>query len=111
MTNSFNGGIADVTIANGGTTSRSVRGVYEYDDATCITIQSPAALTGTVGIQVSQDASTYAALHDGTAVINAPAAGQARQYTELLGWKYWRLVSGSAEGAERTFKVTKQWTT
>ena len=110
MSQSFNAGIADITIANGGTTSRGVRGVYEYDDATCITIQAPAAMTNATVIEVSQDDVTYAVLNDGTSDIAGPAAGKSRQYTEMLGHKYWRLVSAGNEGALRTFKVTKRWT-
>ena len=44
-TQSFVAGIADVTIANGATTSRVVDGKYEYADATAINIQSPPPLS------------------------------------------------------------------
>ncbi len=111
MSVSFDGWIADVVVASAGTRSRTVSGKDEYSDATAITIQSPATLDGgTWLLRVSQDGSTFAVLNDGTADIGPPGAGKARQYTELLGFKFWEIYNASGTAADRTFKVSKQWT-
>ena len=109
-TQSFVAGIADVTIANGSSTSRVVDGKYEYADATAINIQSPATLPDTVVIEVSYDGSTFATLNDGTSDIAVPGAGKARQYIEMLGTKSFRLKASSNVAADRTFKLSKQFT-
>lgn len=110
-TQSFVAGIADVTIASGDTISRVVDGKYEYADATAINIQSPATLDAvTFTIEVSYDGTTFATLNDGTSDIAPPAAGKSRQYIEMLGTKSFRLKASSAVSADRTFKLTKQYT-
>lgn len=112
MSVSFDGWIYDATVASGGTVSRGVKGAYEYSDAVAIGIQSPATMDATTWtIEVSQDDSTYATLKDssGTA-IGPPGAGSARQYTEMLGFKFFRIKSSGATAADRTFKLSKLWT-
>jgi hypothetical protein len=100
-----------VTIPNGTNASRAVFSAYEYSDAVAISIQAPAALDAqTFTLEGSQDGSTWATLSDGTADIPVPAAGKIIQYTELLSVNYWRIKSSGNVAADRTFKVTKQWT-
>ena len=108
MSQSFVSPLPDLVIANGATAS-NVISRNEYADAVSIAIQAPATLAETVTIQVSYDNSTWATLHDGTADIASPLAGKARQYIEMFGFNYFRLLAGSAVGAARTFKVGKQW--
>jgi hypothetical protein len=108
-TQTFTSSIADVVVASGGTTSRTVEARGEYADATAITIQAPATLAETCTIEVSSDGTTFVTLSDGTADIGPPAAGKGRQYIEMNGFAYWRIKAGSAAAADRTFKVWKQW--
>ena len=107
-TQTFTSSLADITISSGGTTSRTVSR-EETSDAVAITLQAPATLSETLTIETSFDGTTFATLNDGSSDIAPPLAGKARQYTELVGWNYWRLKAGSAVGADRTFKAWKQW--
>lgn len=110
MTQSFDGAIENVVILSGATTTRSIEGVDSYSDATAICIQSPAALdAGTYSIEVSRDGATWATLEDAGGDITVPAASKARQYTEIHGFKWFR-IKGPTAGADRTFLVSKQWT-
>lgn len=106
----FNASLSDVTIASGGTTSRSVFSDYEYSDARFLSIQSPGTLdAATFTIEVSQDGITWATLATQAANVVVPAAGKAIQYTEMLSSKYFRIKASAAVGADRVFKVSKQW--
>lgn len=110
MTMSFDSRLHDVVISSGGTTTRSINGSYEYSDATAIIIQSPATLdAGTYTIEVSNDGSTWATLEDAGGNLGVPAATKARQYTEILGSRFFR-IKGPTAAADRTFIVSKQWT-
>ena len=110
MSQSFDAAIENVVILSGATTSRSIGAVDSYSDATAICIQSPSTLdAGTYIIQVSRDGSTWATLEDAGGDITVPAANKARQYTEIHGFKWFRL-SGPTAAADRTFLVSKQWT-
>lgn len=110
MSQSFDGAIESVVISSGGTTTRWIEGVKEYSDATAICIQSPSALdAGTYTIEVSRDGSTAATLTDAGGDLSVPAASKARQYTEIHGFKYFR-IKGPTAAADRTFIVSKQWT-
>ena len=110
MSQSFDAAIENVVILSGATTSRSIEGVDSYSDATSICIQSPATLdAGTYSIEVSRDASTWATLEDAGGDITVPAATKARQYTEIHGFKWFR-IKGPTAAADRTFLVSKQWT-
>jgi hypothetical protein len=111
MTSSFASSIADVTIASGTNASRAVFSAYEYSDAVAISIQAPGTLDAlTFTLEGSQDGTTWATLNDGTADLPVPAAGKIIQYTELLSVNYWRIKASGNTAADRTFKVTKQWT-
>lgn len=110
MTMSFDSRLHDVVISSGQTTTRSISGIYEYSDATAIIIQSPGTLdAGTYTIEVTNDDSTWATLEDAGGNLGVPAAGKARQYTEILGSRAFR-IKGPSAAADRTFLVSKQWT-
>ena len=110
MAQSFDGAIEDVIILSGATTTRNIEGVDYYSDATAICIQSPAALdVGTYSIQVSRDGILWATLEDAGGAITVPIATRARQYTEIHGFKWFR-IAGPTAAANRIFLVSKQWT-
>lgn len=110
MSQSFDAAIQNVVILSGSTTTRTIDGVHEYSDATAICIQSPATLdAGTYTIEVSWNGTTWATLEDAGGDITVPAATKARQYTEIHGFKHFR-IKGPSAAADRTFHVTKQWT-
>lgn len=111
MTSSFGAVIHDVIIPSGSNVSRAVQGVYEYHDASNITIQSPSALDAlTFTIEVSQDGSVWATLSDGASDLPVPAASKAIQYTEILPHKFFRIKASGNVAADRIFLVSKQWT-
>lgn len=72
----------------------------------------PATFTGTaIKFQVSVDDSTYQALYNGNTELSITVA-QGRSYgltadnrALLFGWRFVKLVSGSAEGGERSIKL------
>lgn len=110
--------LGTISIANAGTTSGGLSGVSSasvvrvaLDYAIAISIFSPAALTGTVTVQVSPvespAAGDWKALSVGGADVTIPAA-KAVILTSLGGFKDLRLVSGSAEAAQRDFIVRAQ---
>lgn len=92
-----------ISIANGGTTSGVLAANPHYQNAKGLVIWGSAALTGTVTVQVSYDGTTYAALQSSGADVTITAA-DATPIT-FQGWTHLRLVSGSAEGAQRDFIV------
>lgn len=99
--------LADLTIANAGTASGAI--TTGLEDAEWLMIYAPAALTGTVTVQVSDDTATQTwrdlTVVDGTADLTVPAGNAVPvRYT---GFKSLRLLSSAAEGAARTFAVTK----
>ena len=111
MSTAFDSRLWDVVIASGQTATRAIHGNYEYSDATAILIQSPATLdAGAYVIQTSNDGTTFTTLSDAGGDIAAPAAGKSRQYIEMLGSRFFR-ISGPSAAADRTFLVSKQWTT
>jgi hypothetical protein len=110
-TQSFDARLHDVVIPSGQSTTRAIFGTYEYSDATAIVIQAPATLDAlTFTIEISNDGSTWATLNDGINNLPVPAAGKAIQYTEVLGSKYFRIKSSGNVAEDRTFLVSKQWT-
>lgn len=110
MSQSFDAAIENVIILSGATNTRSIHGHDAYSDATAICIQSPATLdAGTYSIEVSRDNSTWATLADASGDVTVPAAGKARQYTEIHGFKFFR-IKGPTAAANRVFLVSKQWT-
>lgn len=111
MTQSFDAAINEVFIPAGQNATRWIYGAYEYNDATCIVIQSPSSLDAqTYTIETSFDGITGGTLNDGTNDIGPPATGKTRQYTEMLGARYWRIKSSGNAASNRIFLVSKQWT-
>lgn len=93
-----------VTIANGETVSTAfdARGFASFGAIL------PAAFTGTaMTFQVSNDNTTFTALNNSSGAVSLTVA-QAKAYAlpaDLKPWRYFKLVSGSAEGADRTITV------
>lgn len=85
------------------------------DDATSITIIGPSALTSSVTVRVATDSTTATAsavladLTSGGSDVTI-AAGDAVTINPSA-WRSVLLVSGSAEAAQRTFKVIKTFRT
>ena len=105
-TSRFN--IATATIASG----QTVSDVVDLGDSLVLGLQF-ATMTGTaMTFQVSQDGETYVALKDesGNSVSITIASNTAVSIADsakfLAPWRYVKLVSGSAEGAERSVKVS-----
>lgn len=98
------GKIYTLTIANNTKPSGSLYLAYQADRIYNVTIVAPGTLTGTVGVEISHDNSTWAPLSidGGSAVTIAASAGLCLRN---IAAKYIRLNSGSNEGAARDFKV------
>ncbi len=84
--------------------------IAQFDDATALTIYSPAALTGAVTVETepSSTGTSFVTLQSGGADVTIPA-GKATVLNKV-GWRQMRLVSAASEGATRTFVVTKSVT-
>ena len=95
-----------LVIANSGTTSGTIK-ADEFERQGCIgiNIQAPAALTGTLTVEISlDDGSTFAAWQSppGTDITVA----QAKAITVAFsGWDELRVKSDASEGAERTILI------
>lgn len=70
-----------------------------------MTIIAPAALTGTITVEVSTDNSTFGTLQSPPGTDINIAAGKSIVLDEVYV-RYVRLKSSGAEGADRTFQVT-----
>lgn len=96
-----------VSIANAATTSTALQ---IPNDCAVVSIQTPAALTGTtLSIQGSQDGSTFGDIWiDGIAFSITVTTSKVYQISPrtTIGLKAIKLVSGSAEGADRTILLT-----
>ena len=93
-----------IAITSGQTDSTAVAANPHYQNATGLVIGAPSALTGTITIQISLDGgSTYLALQSNGSDVTI-GASDAVSIT-FQGWTHLRVVSGSAEGATRTFTV------
>jgi hypothetical protein len=96
------------TILNGATVSDAIdAGPY-----TIFGIQLPAAFTGTaLTFQVSADNITYQLLYDtANALVTIAAVAQGRSYILPSGlgpWPFFKVVSGTAEGAQRSIVIVK----
>lgn len=69
-------------------------------------IYAPAALTGTVNVQVSDDNATWNDLYVAGNLVTIPAGGAAS--VPVGASPYIRVHSGSAEGSDRAFRVRGQ---
>jgi len=89
------------TIANGATVSDSI----EPASNELVAAEFPAALTGTsVTFQVSQDDSTFVVLYwEGVLVQFTVGVDRGLSWdpAKFAPWRYVKIVSGGAEGAER----------
>lgn len=97
-----------VQIASG----QTVSGDIDLNGLRLFGITTPAALTGAnLTFQVSEDGTNFFALvkDDGSAVTCAMAVDQAISLGDLFQhfaqWRYLRLVSDAAEGANRDFEI------
>jgi len=73
------------------------------DHAVNITVQAPAALTGTAKPEISVDGTNFVTLQSAGADVTIPA-GKATVLPPFTARDF-RIVSGSAEGAARSFLV------
>lgn len=96
---------ATLTIANAATTSDAIdaRGYAMFG------LVMPAAFTGaSITFEVSDDNSTFQALYDQSNVQVSLTVAASRSYdlpVELATWPYWRVVSASAEAAQRALLI------
>lgn len=92
-------------IANGAATSSAVEQQVEAFGGFLM----PAAFTGaTVSFTVSQDGVTYVALYSAANALVSITVAASRAYplpSELAGFRYFKFVSASNEGAERAIEV------
>ena len=93
-------------IANGATVSAPVY----LGDKLPVSLQMPAAFTGaTVSFQGSYDGVTYQAINTGGAAYSETVAASKNVVLDpsaFLGFRYMKIVSASAEGADRTILVS-----
>jgi len=92
-------------IANGATVSASIY----CGNKVAVALQMPAAFTGTtITFQGSYDGTTFQAVNVGGAAYSETVAASlniALDATVLAGFRYLKVVSGSAEGAARSVLV------
>lgn len=103
---------AKLTILSGATVSNTLADIWSanaakvaLENAEGITIQSPGTLTGAMTIEVTQDGTDWATLQDDAADL-VPAAGKAVTLPLGVSGIDLRLVSGTAEAADRDFYVS-----
>jgi len=98
-----------LTIASGQTTSGTLASVIGSGALVDLTIYGPAALTGTVTVQVAPNnnpvSGDWKALQSAGADVTVPAA---KATTIAASFRALRLVSESSEGADRAFRVIGQ---
>jgi len=107
-----------ITILSGQTTSEAAWAWKSYGGSAGLAITSPAALTGTVKIQVTQQdepdsaSAVWTDWYNGSPAvqINVPAVGTTVPFVELVLNRGIRFVSTLAEGANRTFILSMQAT-
>jgi hypothetical protein len=95
-----------VTIANGGTASTTI----DLQGRGLVAVILPSAFTGSIiTFQASPDNNTFQALYNTANTQLSMSVTQGRTYllspSDLVGVRYLKLVSGSAEGAERTLTL------
>lgn len=117
MVTRFFARIADLVIANGGTSSNVLNANRDFQDAVAITLYSSgAAYAETYKIQVHNDPDATAAstgwcdlVDDTSTAIATPAINTARTYFNLPPVGAIKILANGAVGAARTWKVTKQY--
>lgn len=106
---SISGDVVSVTIASGATASEAV----DADGYAAFGVALPAAFTGTsLAVEVSTDGAAFQALSDDTGTVVSLTVAQGNSYALPVGalapWPWFRLVSGSAEAAERILNVARK---
>ena len=96
--------LPNLTIANAGTTSGAIGG---FADARALMIYAPAALTGTVTVQVEPTDTGTSWVDYGSGGSDVTIAAGNAVTIEPISFRQLRLSSSGAEGAERVFTVTK----
>ena len=98
--------LGNMTITSGQTASNAVT---SCDDADTIVVYAPAALTGTVTIQIEPTltGTSFVDLQSGGTDVTI-GAGNSTSITSV-GFRQLRGSSNAAEGADRVFPVTKQF--
>lgn len=96
--------LPSLTIASGGTTSNAIG---YFDDALGLEIYAPSTLTGTCTLEVepSSTGTSFVTQQSGGSDVTVPA-GKGTTLSPVT-WRQMRIVSGAAEGGDRTFRVTK----
>lgn len=96
------------TIANG----QTVSGAVDMGDLTACSLETPGELTGTtISFQHSRDNATFLPVYDEagalvTVVVDvSQSVSLGNVIQHLLGKRYLKLVSGSAEGGERSIVI------
>lgn len=95
-----------LTIASSGTVS----GAIDTQGYTFFALVMPAAFTGTaLTFQTSHDNTTFQALYDtANNQVTLATVAASRNYDlppELSAWRWWKIVSGSSEGASRSLII------
>lgn len=99
--------LGTLVIANGQTDTTTPITKY-LDDAHSVTIVAPSTLTGTVTIRGSIDGgTTYADIGSGGSDVTIGAGNSVT--ISPCPFNAIKVTSGSAEGAERTFTVAKEF--
>lgn len=95
-----------LTIANGATVSDAM----QISEFAALGLVMPAAFTGaSVSFQVSHDGTTYQALYDTTNNLVSLTVAVSRSYdlpAALSAWRFFKVVSASAEGADRSLVIS-----
>jgi hypothetical protein len=99
----------EVTIANGATSS----GAVDLQGRGVVQIILPAAFTGaSITFTASPNDGTYQALYNTSNTALSMTVTQGRTYilapSDLVGVRYLKLVSASAEGASRTIGIVSR---
>lgn len=90
-----------------GQTESEVLDLDDFKGAFGFVIGGPATLPETITVEVSFDNSTFYTLQSSGNDVEI-SAGDAVPIT-FLGWKYMKLVAGSAVGSDRDFEVGIVW--
>ncbi len=93
-----------MVVVNGSSYSNAIR---LFDDATALTIYSPATLTGVITIETepTETGTNFVTLQSGG--IDVTLAASKATVINKIGWRQMRLASAASEGGARTFSVTK----
>jgi hypothetical protein len=91
-------------VVSGSSYSNAIR---LFDDATALTIYSPATLTGVITVETepTDTGTSFVTLQSGGTDVTLPA-GKATVLNKV-GWRQMRLASAATEAGARTFSVRK----